>query len=325
MMILICALSLISETAAIVLKSGLTSLSIGWVTFIAVHTLSAFAFAYSSSSFLPGKLTDKRVQSTAFIFSICLFMPLAGFVGSLVSIVYALRNPLNLVVKTWKENVREVLPSNPRNMMYTRFGTGALRDILINSPVVDRRVDAITSVSRLPRAQRIAFYKMALRDPADDVRLLAYSQLDPLEQEINDNICDLEQSFLQTGKADTAFDIAQQFWELCYLGISDGVLFNHYISKADEWCQKAISIEDKPSYELLQGRISLNLNQADKAFEALSKAKEHRLLSSQVIPYLAECAFIKHDYQKVRELLGELKDGSGDRLSQLKEYWHETN
>ncbi|MGN1280634.1 MAG: hypothetical protein ACI4UM_01855 [Succinivibrio sp.] len=301
------------------------SASISFGVFICVHLLSSVLFAIGASKYFPESLASKRVQAAVYVFVICFFIPVAGFAGTLISVVYALRNPLELILKTWQENVREELPSNPRNMMYTRFGTGALRDILINSPVVDRRVDAITSVSRLPRAQRISFYKMALRDPADDVRLLAYSQLDPLEQEINDNICDLEKNFLQTNSADTAFDIAQQFWELCYLGISDGALFSHYISKANEWCRRAISIEDRPSYELLQGRICLNLNQSDKAYEALMKAKEHNILSSQVIPYLAECAFISHDYKKVRELLNELPSDSGSRLTQIKEYWRETN
>ena len=205
-----------------------------------------------------------------------------------------------------------------------KFGTGALRDILLNSPSVDRRVEAITSISRLPRAQRIAFYKMALRDSSDDVRLLAYSQLDPIEQQITDNIKILAEGFKSNENADTAFDIAQQFWELCYLGISEGALFNHYIQKALEWCETAIRLDAKPNYSLLLGKIYLSLDKNDLAYEALNKAYRSKMLSSQVLPYLAECAFKKHEYAKVKELLKELGSAGAGKLTQIKEYWCET-
>jgi len=267
----------------------------------------------------------KKAQSpylaVGFLFLVCMLIPLFGFAGLFLAVVVAMRLPRKKVDLRWVHNPREQLPAHPRDMMYTKFGTGALNDILLNAPDIDRRVEAITSVSHLPREQRISFYKLALRDTADDVRLMAYAQLDPIEQEITDNIKVLEQSFSEEANADVAFDIAQQYWEICYLGIADNVLFRHYIEKAHEWCQKAISIDDKGSFELLQGRIYLSLNKVEQSKKALMKASKSNMLDSQIAPYLAECAFIEHDYATVKSLLSKLSVTEGSKLSQLREYW----
>lgn len=323
-MILISVLSIISELLSVALFSGYFDLSVSAAGFVLIHVISCAVFSYCMNSFVPKKVRISDKRSFLFMLAVTSLVPLLGIFGILISVVYAMRNPLHQVEKSWIMHKKEELPSNPRNMLYTKFGTGALRDILLNSPSVDRRVEAITSISRLPRAQRIAFYKMALRDSSDDVRLLAYSQLDPVEQQITDNIKILAEGFKNNENADTAFDISQQFWELCYLGISEGALFNHYIHKALEWCQIAIRLEAKPNYSLLLGKIYLSLDKTDLAYEALKKAYDSRMLTSQVLPYLAECAFKKHEYAKVREILNDLGTSGAGKLTQIKEYWCET-
>lgn len=293
-----------------------------WYAYIGLHLVASVLFALAMRALLPSYLYLSCPRWTLLFFTLmCLLVPILGFIGVVVGVVYALSHPVKQLNKTWQENCPERLPPNPRDMMYTRFGTGALRDILLNSPSVDRRVEAITSVSRLPRSERISFYKLALRDNADDVRLLAYSQLDPLEQEINDNIRRLVETYEEDPSAETAFDIAQQFWELCYLGISEGVLFNHYIVKAKEWCERAIRLKDLPNYDLLYGRILLRLGKGAEARLALQKAQASSMLASQVEPYLAECAFIEHDYAQVAHIVGDLSNQKGSRLNQISQYW----
>ncbi len=323
MTIFLIVLSLISEISAILFAFADNELKLRLCLFALFHFVSSISAAYAMFMMLPSEV--KKAQSpylaVGFLFLICMLMPVVGFIGLFIAVVVAMNFPKKKVDVRWIHNPREKLPAHPRDMMYTKFGTGALNDILLNSPDIDRRVDAITSVAHLPREQRIAFYKLALRDTADDVRLMAYSQLDPIEQEITDNIKVLEDSFNEEKKADIAFDIAQQYWEICYLGIADNVLFKHYISKADEWCQKAISITDKGSFELLQGRIYLSLNKIEEARIAFMKAKKFNMLDSQIAPYLAECAFKSHDYSLVKNLLSQLSVTEGSRLSQLREYW----
>ncbi len=289
--------------------------------FVLLHLLACYLSAVASIGLLPKSLIVNKKRAVFFIFVVNSFIVVLGMLGTIIAVVFALLHPKKQILCTWKGIKNENLPANPRDMLYTKFGSGALRDILLNSPSVDRRIEAINSVGRLPRAERISFYKLALTDLSDDVRLLAYAQLDPLEQQINDNIKILENTYNHNKIADTAYNIAQQFWELCYLGLSDGVLFDHYIGKAKEWCNIALSHEDRASFNLLKGRICLVIKENDEAYESFLKAQASKMLSSQVSSYIAECAFNKGDYKKVHEIISNLDTSNGSQLSKVKEYW----
>ncbi|SFS44606.1 hypothetical protein SAMN02910357_00784 [Succinivibrio dextrinosolvens] len=323
MTIFLIVLSLISDISAAVYAFSDAELYRRLLIFAMFHSIASMSAAYAMYMLLP---TNVRVAQSpyiavGFMFMMCMFLPVVGFIGLFVCVVVAMNLPRKKSEVMWVHNPREELPSHPRDMMYTKFGTGALQDILLNAPDTERRVEAISSVSHLPRDQRISFYKIALRDPADDVRLMAYSQLDPIEQGITDNIKMLEDSFKENNSADIAYDIAQQFWEICYLGIADTVLVKHYLNNARKWCQKAIELEDRGNFELLLGRILLELNEIEPAMIALQKAKNAKMLDSQVNTYLAECAFRMRDYVSVKSYLSSLYTTEGSKLSQIREYW----
>ncbi len=323
MTIFLIVLSLISDISAAVYAFSDAELYRRLLVFAMFHFIASISAAYAMYMLLPKNMREEQSPYLAvgFMFLMCICLPVVGFIGLFVCVVVAMNLPRKKTEVMWVHNPREELPSHPRDMMYTKFGTGALQDILLNAPDTERRVEAISSVSHLPRDQRISFYKIALRDPADDVRLMAYSQLDPIEQDITDNIKSLEDSFKENNSADIAYDIAQQFWEICYLGIADTVLVKHYLNNARKWCQKAIELEDRGNFELLLGRILLELNEVEPAMIALQKAKNAKMLDSQVNTYLAECAFRMRDYTSVKSYLSSLYSTEGSKLSQIREYW----
>ncbi|MBP5243406.1 MAG: hypothetical protein J6Z28_01640 [Succinivibrio sp.] len=323
MTIFLIVLSLISDISAALYAFSDAELFRRLLIFAMFHFIASISAAYAMFMLLPENMRKSQSPYLAvgFMFLMCMFLPVLGFIGLFMSVVVAMNLPKKRAEVMWVANPREELPSHPRDMMYTKFGTGALQDILLNAPDVERRVEAISSVSHLPRDQRISFYKLALRDPADDVRLMAYSQLDPIEQDITDNIKQLEDSFNENNSADIAYDIAQQFWEICYLGIADTVLVKHYLTNARKWCQIAIEIDDRGNFELLLGRILLELGEIEPAEIALQKAKDAKMLDSQVNTYLAECAFRMHDYASVKSYLSSLYATEGSKLAQLREYW----
>ena len=211
MTIFLIVLSLISDISAAVYAFSDAELYRRLLVFSLFHFIASISASYAMYMMLPPKMKESQSPYLAvgFMFLMCMFLPVVGFVGLFVCVVVAMNLPRKKDEVMWIHNPREELPSHPRDMMYTKLGTGALQDILLNAPDTDRRVEAISSVSHLPRDQRISFYKIALRDPADDVRLMAYSQLDPIEQDITDNIKRLEDSFEQNNSADIAYDIAE--------------------------------------------------------------------------------------------------------------------
>ncbi|MGZ0843230.1 HEAT repeat domain-containing protein, partial [Klebsiella pneumoniae subsp. pneumoniae] len=60
--------------------------------------------------------------------------------------------------------------------------------VLRHAPDPNQRLTAIFATRRMPGKEAIPILKLALRDPADDVRLLAYSMLDQKESRINQRI-----------------------------------------------------------------------------------------------------------------------------------------
>ena len=61
------------------------------------------------------------------------------------------------------------------------FNDGGLQDVLRHAPDTEKRMAALFATRRMPPREAIPILKLALRDPADDVRLLAYSMLDKRE------------------------------------------------------------------------------------------------------------------------------------------------
>ncbi|MFO6383442.1 HEAT repeat domain-containing protein, partial [Pseudomonas aeruginosa] len=81
------------------------------------------------------------------------------------------------------------LPFRPKEKrLDMMFSDGGLQDVLRHAPDPNQRLTAIFATRRMPGKEAIPILKLALRDPADDVRLLAYSMLDQKESRINQRI-----------------------------------------------------------------------------------------------------------------------------------------
>ena len=104
------------------------------------------------------------------------------------------------------------------------FNDGGLQDVLRHAPDTEKRMAALFATRRMPPREAIPILKLALRDPADDVRLLAYSMLDKQESEINLRIEAALRQLAAEGAHRTALHdaLARWYWELAYLGLAQG-------------------------------------------------------------------------------------------------------
>lgn len=132
------------------------------------------------------------------------------------------------------------------------------------------------------------------------MRLLAYSSLETIEVEINSAIGLCKRQFEKNKTASKAAEIGHQYWELCYLGIAEGSLLNHYLREAKSYLKISNGIESSGSNNLLLGRILLKQDAHEEAEHFFELALDAGILNYQVTPYLAECAFQNGDYQKVK-------------------------
>ncbi len=292
-----------------------------WFYFALSHTVASVSFSALCWLVLPRHYKKPLLPTISFLFLFNLLMPVIGIIGTCFSLLIALYLPRKAPLVTWKECERAQLPLNPGESIGQRFGTGALREILVHSDNDEKRLIAVNAIRNMSQQQAVPLLQLALRDLSDDIRLMAYASLEAIENEINGGLSRLQAQYNQKPTAQVALDIAQQYWELCYLGIADGSLKRHYLQQAKTFILHSIKLNSSASAHLLLGRVLLDQNDPTAAQSALETALSGGLLSSQVAPYLAEVAFINKDYETMRHHLQYFPEQQGTKLSQIREYW----
>jgi polysaccharide biosynthesis protein PelE len=313
--------TILFESASLYLLS-LEQLSIaGWLGYAASHAVSSASFAAICWLVLPKQYKTPVTSALLFIFIIAFSMPLIGMLGLSLIFLIALYFPKTKKDASWHRSDVLQLPLHTDLFEHSQYGIAALKDILLFNSSDDRRLIAVTACRFLPQREAMPLLKLALTDKVDDVRLLAYAAIEKIEFAINQKIDSLNTS-LETTKTSVAyFQIAALYWELCYLGIAEGPLKQHYLSQAKQYLLLSEQLQPTAQVQLKLGRVLLELQDYPAAIAYLQQAKTNGLLLRQVAPYLAEAAFFTGDYQQITSLLNNIPTAAGDKLSEVKEFW----
>ncbi|MGR5128651.1 hypothetical protein ACPV4R_13380 [Photobacterium swingsii] len=292
-----------------------------WVGFISSHAIACASFTFLCWILLPKKYKTPVISSVSFLFLFNFFLPLFGMIGTAASLLVALYIPRKQSLITWQECEEAPLPQSPGDLSGTQFGAGALREILLHNDDPERRLLAVSAIRHLPKPQAVPLLQLALKDLSDDVRLLAYASLETIESQINEAISLFKGQFQYREQASKAYEIAQQYWELCYLGIAEGALRKHYLDQAEHYLTLANNISPNASSYLLLGRVMLEQQRPKDALQCLTQAMDGGLRVKQVAPYLAEAAYEAGDYETAKYYISYFPEQKGEKLSQIKEYW----
>lgn len=190
-------------------------------------------------------------------------------------------------------------------------GGRSLSDILHGSDSVTERVAAVLAVRHLPTRAAVPILRLALRDPADDVRLLAYAMLDRRDAALQSRIQALETSLarepLAPGDAAAMHrTLARLHWELAYSGLATGAVEQRALDSAAAHARAALAVDaaadtaaDRGTLFLL-GRILLRQGALREAEQVLTRARELGIAESSIRPFLAEIAFLERRFAHVR-------------------------
>lgn len=288
---------------------------------LASHTMASASFSAACWLMLPANYQYPITSSIGFLFTFNWLLPVIGLLGTLSSLMVALHLPRKVTNATWQAYGESPLRNNSKYPPVERLGVGSLREILLYDNDPERHLAAIDAIRNLPNKYAVPMLQLAIKDLSDDVRLQAYASLERIEMEISDSISLLKAQFEHKATAHKAYEIAQQYWELCYLGIADGVLFQHYLKQAEQHLIQANKIQESESSNLLLGRVFLKQKRPLDAIQVFNKAQNQGVISKQVAPYLAEAAYMIGNYQDVRQFASYFPKQQGKLLSQLKEYW----
>ncbi|CAM3777430.1 tetratricopeptide repeat protein [Rheinheimera salexigens] len=298
----------------------------GWLGYASSHAISTASFTIVCWLVLPMQYKRPVIPAIAFIFTIAFSMPVVGMTGLTLIFLIALYFPKKQQGMGWQRSDVLQLPLHSDVFEHSQYGTAALKDILLFNPSEDRRLIAVNACRFLPQREAMPLLKLALTDKVDDVRLLAYAAIEKIEFAINQKLDVLNTSLTADENSATYYQMAALYWELCYLGIADGPLKDHYLTQAKQYLLQAEQLQPTAQAQLKLGRVLLELKQYPEAISYLQQAKHNGLLLRQVAPYLAEAAFATGDYKSIDNLLRNIPTTDGENLNELKEFWsHEAH
>ena len=311
-------------SGALLLEAG--SWASLWLNAPELHQLLVFIFSHGLACLmlcgavwllLPARYRAPLPWSPLFIFSLAFFVPVIGTLGVVAAIFPALYLPRKRDKQAWQAVGIPKLPFRAQLQLHSPiFADGGLQDVLRHAPDPDQRLAALLATRRMPGKEAVPILKLALGDPSDDVRLLAYSMLDKQESDINLHI-QIALGELVNANAKTAGALhgrlARWYWELAYLGLAQGSVLDHVLTQASEHAEQGLKAGEGGELFLLAGRIALERGDVERAEVLLSQAQENGMGAAQVLPFRAELAFEAGRYHEIPGLLARLPEETRQR------------
>ncbi len=315
--------------------AGLCEAAGGWLLFtgwpwlaLLAHALCAMAATAAAWLILPPHYHRglRRAVVYPFVFAFC--VPVFGPLGLLVSVLPALYFGRAEPEKDWRDLDQLDLPYKPVELAtdIVYLDTGVRRALLIDD--VETRVRALRATRNMSGRRAVPILKIALQDPVDEVRLLAYALVDGKLQRIEQGVQALRKE-LEAHPGDSRFQakceeaIAELYCEEAELGLVEGEVRQQALLQALKAIDVALGVSDTPVRQYLRGRIQLRLGRVEAAAQALHRAEASGLAADRIAPYLAECAFMRRDVGGVRRELARISDSLRQTpvLRAVTEYW----
>lgn len=308
------------------MSGAVTNEQLGYI--LLMHGIGSALISLAVWRLLPMKYRIPMHTSYAFLFSITAFMPFLGAVGLVTCILPSLYFPQQRKARILEIQDDIQLPyAELEKQESPLFNDGGLQDVLSLQTNEDKRLNALLSVRNMNKQDSIPILKRALRDPADDIRLLAYAILDQYETQINtelESVLNQLDTAENSHKAELHKQVARNYWELAYLGLAQGAVLDHALEQAQENIKQAQSFKHTPELALLAGRVALKQNRSDLATAAFKQAISLGMDGQHVVPYLAEAAYLSGHYHDIPGLLEQLPESLCNRYPffELVDYWH---
>lgn len=295
---------------------------------LCAHLLGAALLAAGLIKTLPQRYRSPLGWVFLFFWLLFVLVPFIAPLGAFLSIYLALHMPRVTRLKNWDLVDEPGLPYKPTDFdEYPIYSHGGLVQILNDCRDPDKRLLATMTLKQLPKKEAAKHLRGRLKDPYDDIRLLAYSMLDKQGKQINERIREyrekIETATSEKRKCIYHRLVASEYWELIYLDLVQGGVYSHVLGEALAHATKSLEIEQTGPCYKLYGQILLKKGDYEQAMTAFEKASALGLSISSVSSYMAEAAFLAKEYKKVTHFLSHNKDleSVNEKLAQSMEYW----
>ena len=297
-----CGLALAVDSAMFS-QAGIPSSAAQLAGFAVVHGTVSLLFSAATVTLLPTRFQEPPVASGLFFFMVVVFVPVFGMIGLLSCIVPALRQ------QTAANQPRECEQSSPWSSTPLVISTGGglrssqLAGILHHTANPKKRMEALVATLCLEDRQAVALLRMTLKDPDDEVRLLAFALLNRRELAIETRMREWQE---QAGNDEPDHNfirhkaLAHAFWELAHLSTPAGSTLASLCGRAHEHAMAALRLRPRDAgLQFILGQVLLTLRQLGPATEAFENACRLGIDARHCAPFLAEIAFRQQRYSEI--------------------------
>ncbi|MGI4861563.1 MAG: hypothetical protein ACRYHA_32480 [Janthinobacterium lividum] len=192
-----------------------------------------------------------------------------------------------------------------------------LRARLLNHGIpLSERLAALLAIQNMPTRTTGVLLRTLLTDPAEDIRLVAYGKLDQVENDLMQKIFEASEA-LEAVEQNQPLDqerchslhrlLAELHFEVIYQNLAQGAVFERTVQQASQHAQRALEFDDSDgALWWICGRLALAKRNADAAENFMERARTAGFPANRLPAWLAEAAFLKGDWERVKELIGEL-------------------
>lgn len=325
---LVCAAALVFDAFLLGRLPGLARLPGPLAALALAHAGACLVFSLALVKLLPERLRTPALGAGLFAFLSSVFMPVLGMAGLLGLLPAWRRQGQAVRASGWQHSDIPGLPDGPQRPQAGRglFKGGGLAGALQHAADPARRMAALIATLSLPTRQAVPLLRLALKDPDDEVRLLAYALLNRKEKAIEARMRQQQSAPADDAPAQ-AFArhkaLAHDYWELAHLGDPQGDALLSLCGRAQEHALAALGLRpDDGGLHVLCGRIWLVQRQFDAAGAAFVRARACGIDARQIAALLAEVAFRRQGYGDVRQHLAQLGNCAHPvALSRPARYW----
>jgi hypothetical protein len=298
--------------------------------YFVLHALACVLITPVAWLLMPVRYHQPKFQVMILLFSLCFFIPILGLLGFVIAEIITILLPsLPFIPNIMRITQPSYQPTHESKKI--TFRLGRTHEQLNNQSLsLDLRMKALLTIQNTPTRYTSKLLRDTLGESFDDLRLLAYGILSSKEkliiQRIHDALQRLRISKQQENNEASyiaARELAELYWELTYQKLVQGGIFSYaleqvqyYVTEAAHWC------ESDSGLRVLSGRAHLLAGDLDSAVVDFSTAMTLGMPQIRIQPYLAEVAFLKRDYAKVRQLMHQNQtENRMPLLRQVTDYW----
>jgi tetratricopeptide (TPR) repeat protein len=296
--------------------------------YFAAHGCASLLVARVMTRFVPQFYPNSERSPFGYFAALGFFVPVLGIAGMLFLLVSARNAPTGPRIREY-ELVEAPRYSGGEAVGAPAFNRAGIRPVLLSRTApVELRLKALLALHSVPSRAANNLIREMLREPVDDMRLLAYGLLDAREKVLDARIHGLKTRLEAAGEAESRApilkELAESYWELVYRGIVQGDLLHHCVAEARRYLGEFLERDPRdPGAWALHGRLLTFEGRDREADEAFGRAVALASPRPGCCPYRAELAFRARDFERVRQLVRRLGTQPTNALAAIARYWND--